>query len=45
MKSHRYKFEGIDCLCFVVALKIYEKCLFVGEIPVISDMVVDFEVI
>lgn len=45
MKSHRYVFKGIDFLGFIIVLQIHEECFFIGEIPVVSYMVMHFDVV
>ncbi len=44
MESHGDEVKWIDALCFVVAFEVHEECFFVGEIPVVCDVVVNFEV-
>ena len=45
MESHRNKIKGIDLLGIIIILKIHEQGLFVGEIPVVSQMIMYFEII
>jgi hypothetical protein len=44
VESHGDEVKWIDALCFVVAFEVHEECFFVGEIPVVCDVVVNFEV-
>ena len=45
MKSHGDEVKRIDFLCLVIALEIGKECLFVGEIPVVGQMVMQMQMI
>ena len=45
MKSHRNEIKWIYSLYFIVTLKIHKECFFIWQIPIISHMIVHFEVV